>query len=103
MDSRGFYTPVVQEEEVSICRLHSFKKLVAKIEQLFSLKYFLNNTFFSSFFTKGFLNRFLSWHGFRPIARLSFHIYLIHYLVVFYRIFTVKEVYAMSDKLMVSQ
>ncbi len=48
------------------------------------------------------MNRFLSWHGFQPIARLSFGIYLLHFLVVFHRIFTVKDVYILRDSLLVN-
>jgi peptidoglycan/LPS O-acetylase OafA/YrhL len=78
------------------------KKLVSKnsIKNFFSQ---IINNFFRIFFRKGFLNRFLSWHGFQPLARLSFGIYLLHSLVVFHRIYTIKEVYVMTDSLMVNK
>lgn len=47
------------------------------------------------------LNRFLSWHGFQPLARLSFGIYLTHFLVITHRCFAVKDTYQLSIKYMI--
>jgi hypothetical protein len=78
------------------------KKLVSNnsIQFFFSQ---IKNNFFRNFFLKGFLNRCLSWYGFQPLARLSFGIFLLHTLVIFYRIFTVRDIYVMTDSLMVNK
>ncbi|XP_054155916.1 nose resistant to fluoxetine protein 6-like [Oppia nitens] len=46
------------------------------------------------------LNKILSWYILRPIARLSFGIYILHYLVIMNRIFTNHYTYNMTDKYM---
>ncbi len=40
-------------------------------------------TFFSLFVQhKGFINTFLSWECFRPLGRMSFNAYLVHYQII---------------------
>ncbi|XP_054155968.1 nose resistant to fluoxetine protein 6-like [Oppia nitens] len=48
----------------------------------------------------GILNTILTWPIFRPLARLSFGIYILHYMVVMHRIFTNQYTYEMTDKYM---
>lgn len=48
------------------------------------------------------VQRFLEWHPFQAVSRLSYSYFMVHILVVFYRIFSVREVYAMTNSMMVS-
>lgn len=47
------------------------------------------------------LNRLLSWSNFQPFARLSFSFYMVHYMVIIRRIFSVRYVFLMTDGLMI--
>ncbi|KAJ6224273.1 hypothetical protein RDWZM_002818 [Blomia tropicalis] len=46
------------------------------------------------------VQRFLEWHPFQVLSRLSYSYFMVHILIVYYRIFSVKEVYAMTNSLM---
>jgi hypothetical protein len=48
------------------------------------------------------MNYLLSWYNFQPFARLSFGFFMIHFMVIFRRIFTVRETVVMYDSVMVS-
>ncbi|CAG2182840.1 unnamed protein product, partial [Oppiella nova] len=43
----------------------------------------------------------LSWPNFQPFSRLSFSFFMIHFMVVIRRVFTVKETITMSDGLLI--
>ena len=49
----------------------------------------------------GLAQRFLEWQPFQTLSRLSYSYFMVHVITIFYRIFSVKEVYAMTNSLMV--
>lgn len=63
--------------------------MVTEVTNFVSIKYFMKtNHFLSKHFriSSGFINRFLSWKVFTPLARLTYVVYLIHliHLTVFH-------------------
>lgn len=51
---------------------------------------------------KAFLETVFSWYGFQVVSRLSFGIYILHFIPLSYRMFSVRDTYVMTDKLLVS-
>lgn len=47
------------------------------------------------------VQRFLEWRPFQTVSRLAYSYFMVHILVVFYRIFSVREVFAMDNSQMV--
>ena len=62
---------------------------------------FIPNPFVHIFFTEK-LNKILSIAFIQPISKLSYIMYLVHLPVIFYRIYSVRQTYTMTDWLTVS-
>ncbi|XP_054166038.1 nose resistant to fluoxetine protein 6-like [Oppia nitens] len=89
----SFWGPGLTEPVISALLWHTLGKFIFAI----SFSWIL----FAICSGRGYyLNMILSWSGFRPLARLSFGIYLLHFLVIGHRIFDIKYTHVSNDRTM---